>query len=858
MRKFHHFWEAAILLTGLAACQPAPTNRLLEPGVSSELAQYRKKNLTDVNYNLQFSIPESKAEPLIGRAEIAFKLTKGKSLVLDFKATPEQLDSVKLNGKAAAYQFADEHIVLENVAWKEGGDTISLFFECGDAALNRREDMLYTLFVPDRARTVFPCFDQPDIKANYQLKLQTPADWKAVANTRCMNQTDDREETGARRNFAFHKTEPLSTYLFSFVAGKLNNETFHRDDREINIYHRENDPDKVAQCEAIAAEVFDALEWMEAYTGIPYPFNKYDVVIVPGFQFGGMEHTGATLYNDTRMFLNKGATLNERLTRSSLIAHETAHMWFGDYVTMKWFDDVWTKEVFANYFASRMVEPHFPEVNHQLNFITGYMPGAYGEDHTKGSNAIKQNLDNLRNAGLVYGNIIYNKSPMVMEMLVQTMGEEAFKEGIRKYLNTYPYGNATWDGLIEILDRYTDADLKSWSQSWVNEKGLPMVRAELKENNLVVTQHDVWERDMLWPQRIAYRLVKGDRSEMVYVDLQKKQASVPVPELGEGDEPTVLIPNADGKAYGLFVVDETQHTDMWQVMKRFNTTEPQNEVLRGSVLINLYENLREGALDPMEYRDQMLEYIKIEKNPLLYSLALNYLNNCQRWFLNEYETVERALWEEVMNRPEKGFKLQSFRHFRSLATSEEAVNQLYRIWKEQRLPVEVTLGESDYMNMAYVLAIHYPERAQQIIDEQLKRIDNADRRQEFAFVSAATAPEAERRDKVFEALLEVENRSIEPWAEQALSLLNHRLRQEEALKYIRPALEEVQEVQRTGDIFFPRAWARATLRAHVSPEAAREVEAFFKANPNYPEMLGNKIKQQAAHLPLSRLRTHGK
>ena len=119
---------------------------------------------------------------------------------------------------------------------------------------------------------------------------------------------------------------PFSTYLVSFVVAKLHKETFQRDAHSIAIYHRETDAKKRAQCPTIAAEVFDALEWMESYTAIPYPFAKYDLVILPGFQFGGMEHTGATLYNDTRMFLNENPTFNERMGRSTLIAHETAHM----------------------------------------------------------------------------------------------------------------------------------------------------------------------------------------------------------------------------------------------------------------------------------------------------------------------------------------------------------------------------------------------------------------------------------------------------------------------------------------------------------------------------------------------------
>ena len=143
-----------------------------------------------------------------------------------------------------------------------------------------------------------------------------------------------------------------------------------------------------------------------------------------------MEHTGATLYNDRRIFLEKGAGISERMNRFSLVAHETAHMWFGDYVTMKWFDDVWTKEVFANYFAALISADKYPDVDNSFTFLD-YASAAYTVDRTEGANAIKQPLANLKDAGLIYGNIIYNKAPIVMEMLSRKMDTESFRAGIR-------------------------------------------------------------------------------------------------------------------------------------------------------------------------------------------------------------------------------------------------------------------------------------------------------------------------------------------------------------------------------------------------------------------------------------------
>ena len=147
-------------------------------------------------------------------------------------------------------------------------------------------------------------------------------------------------------------------------------------------------------------------------------------MLLPAFQFSGMEHAGAIYYNAPAVFLEKTATQNQLLSRASLIAHETSHMWFGDLVTMKWFDDVWLKEVFANFMAAKIVNPTFPEIDHELRFFLQHYPPAYEVDRTAGANPIRQELANLREAGSLYGPIIYQKAPIVMRQLEQILGAE--------------------------------------------------------------------------------------------------------------------------------------------------------------------------------------------------------------------------------------------------------------------------------------------------------------------------------------------------------------------------------------------------------------------------------------------------
>lgn len=805
----------------LTSCEEGGDRRYDE-GVSVELAQWRKATIGDLRYALRFSIPEQRSEAVEGDATIRFTLEQRQEVVLDFRESAERIHEVRVNGEVCEYTFANEHIIVPQRYTHKGDNCVEIAFTAGEQSLNRNEEYLYTLLVPDRARTVFPCFEQPNLKAEFTLELEAPEAWEAVSNT----EVATMQVAEGRKLITFKPTEPLSTYLFSFVVGKLQRAEYQDGERTIVAYHREVDERKVAQLEVIFEQVASSLHWLEEYTGIAYPFAKYSLIILPGFQYGGMEHTGATLYNDTRMFLSEHPTLDEELSRTELIAHETAHMWFGDYVTMEWFDDVWTKEVFANYFAARITEPLFPEVNHALNSIKNYTASALSEDRTAGTNAIRQQLDNLRNAGLIYGNIIYNKAPVMMNKLVEIMGEEAFREGIHEYLTTFAYGNATWNDLIAILDARSDEDLKAFSEVWVNRKGMPHIAFVEREGVLEIVQRDPLERSLVWPQRFAITFVGDGWERVEEVDLSVERVTMPIPE---GTQ--VILPNTDGRGYGLFI--PTPETMEWLLA---HWHEVNDDTARQSLLMTLHENYQAGLLEAEAWLQALLEGLPGERNALVASTLCSYLGEP----LREVGTaeVEELLWQWSEEHPLASCRLQLMRSLIANARAPKTIAQLYAVWEQKSHP---TLSERDYTNLAYELALHMPERHEAILETQRARIVNPDRIREFDFVARAVVPDTAVMDSVFAALLKSENRRIEPWAEKALTYLNHPLREEYAVKYIRPGLEAIQEVQRTGDIFFPKKWARALLRYHRSDEARREVEAFFAAHPNYPELLKNKI-----------------
>src|SRR3954469_2094423 len=477
-----------------------------ELGISETLARERAARVSNLRYDLAFTVPSARSQPVSGRALIRFALSSAADpLVLDYQPDKNGfLRRVEVNGKETQVRQVNGHIIVAAAALQEGENHVALEFNAGDVPLNRSDDFLYTIFVPARAHQAFPCFDQPDLKARWSLALDVPEGWQALGNGAEIS----RETIEGRTRVRFSGTQPVSTYLFAFAAGKFSIETAERNGRTFRMFHRETDAAKVARNrEAIFDLHAGALAWLENYTGIPYPFGKFDFLLVPAFQFGGMEHPGAIFYNANGLLLDESATQDQMLGRASVIAHETSHMWFGDLVTMKWFSDVWMKEVFANYMAAKIVNPAFPSINHELRYLFEYYPGAYSVDRTAGTNEIRQPLKNLDDAGTLYGAIIYQKAPIVMRQLETLVGSDGFREGLQEYLKAHAFANATWPDLIALLDGRTPEDLAAWSHAWVEERGRPIITTELSLSNgkierLALTQKDPYpSRGLLWNQR---------------------------------------------------------------------------------------------------------------------------------------------------------------------------------------------------------------------------------------------------------------------------------------------------------------------------------------------------------------------
>ena len=838
-------WLAAV--SAPARRTGALMGRLLDPGVSIELAAARARAVRGLSYELAFEIPDAAGEPVRGLARIRFDLAEiPPSLILDFAQPSDRILSVRVADRPSSFEVLNGHLLLPSSALRAERNEVVVEFLAGDEALNRNADFLYTLFVPARAHLTFPCFDQPDLKARYSLRLELPEAWEAVANGAAV----ERHATGARASILFAETPPLPTYLFAFAAGRFQIDRAERNGRTFRMLHRETDAPRVARNRDALFDLHAAaLAWLEEYTGIPYPFGKFDFVLVPSFQFSGMEHAGAVFYNASILLLDQTATQAQQLARASTIAHESAHMWFGDLVTMRWFDDVWMKEVFASFLAAKIANPAFPELDHDLRFLMTNYPAAYEIDRTDGANPIRQRLDNLRDAGSLYGAIIYQKAPIVMRQLEAIVGQETFREGLREYLSRYAFGNATWSDLIRILDQRTGEDLAAWSRVWIEEPGRPTIRTELASEagrltRLSFTQTDPRARGLLWRERLQV-VMGGDRG-LLSVPVDLDGPSVSVAAVVGRPVPRFVLASGGGLGYGRFELDAASRQALVA-----DLPDVPDALTRGSAWVTLWDELLEGRLAAEDFMDLALRALAVENDELNIQRVLAYTGTAF-WRLLGPDArlilaprLEAALQAGLAGARVTSLKAAFFSTLRDVALTPDAVAFLERVWRRQQSIPGLMLEENDESALAVELAVREVEASAAILREQLGRIQNPDRRARFAFVVPALSPDEEVRDRFFASLAEVANRRHEPWVLDAVAALHHPLRAADAERYLRPSLDLLEEIQRTGDIFFPKRWLDATLGGHQSPRAAAVVRQFLAAHPGYPPRLRQIILQSA-------------
>ncbi|MEZ6037125.1 MAG: M1 family aminopeptidase [Planctomycetota bacterium] len=833
----------AALVTSLPPQDPAP-------GISRALAAQRKAQLRDVEYDLRFTLAEGGRE-VRGDLRLRFVLDDendpSADVVLDFAGAT--LDSLNANANELVPRRVADHVVLPAGSLVRGlngvhatftskvaptGTPLTVYRDDSDG-----RDYYYTLLVPADAHGLFPCFDQPDLRAKYLLELDLPESWTAVSNGAPVDPDPDEfhpREDVVGKLWRFARTRPLPTYLFAFACGPfaeftppqpaVPGITATQPMRVLLRTSRLPDLDR----EALVRLHHDGLAWLQRAFDVPYPFDKLDLVLLPGFPYGGMEHAGAIFYRETSLVFDHPPTAGEQVARSTLVYHELSHQWFGNLVTMKWFDDLWLKEGFATFYGYRALAALEPERGAWLRFLQGVKPRAYAVDATPGTTPIFQELQNLADAKSAYGAIVYNKAPAVLRALFEGLGEAAFTAGVKRFLTAHAFGNADWRDLAAALQASADVDLARWSDRWLLAPSMPQVRVAWTTDDTgavltaTLSQHAIGG-DGCWPLDLELLVFDAD-GERRTLAVHSDAPDTSLEQLVAGPPPLAVLANPHDVAYGQFVPDPTSAAFLLEHVADFD-----DALLRAIATTALYEAVREAELDPARFATTVLELLANERDSDTHGWLLQRLGTC----LSRYLPAERAaplraratelLLGQLRDEAGSGRELGTFRFLARLGPVPEVLALCRRVVADEALPEGLTPGRRDVFLAAAALLAAGADDAQQQLDAAKQRYRDADCEKEL-FLAGAAVPTAANKQAYFARYL-VADDPPEQWTQDSLGWFHWPGQEALTLPFLKPALEQVDWVKQHRRIFFMPAWLDAFVNGHDSPEALAIVDAFL-------------------------------
>jgi len=836
------------------------------PGVSRELAEYRAKHVRDVRYELQLDV--TRPDTAMGRVTVKLMQDRTTDIVLDFRG--QAVRTVVANGVAlqgAPHDWWDgAHVRIPAVYTRAGGNRLEIVFAspiaaAGASIIRARDvtdgaDYLYTLLVPSDANLLFPCFDQPDLKARVSLSLITPPSWRALGNGSLVRS----DSTASHRTHTFAETAPLSTYLIAFAAGPWSIVTHNAviapraAPTPLSVWSRRSRASEV-EADTLIAMNARALHWLGDWFGVPYPFGKFDFLLAPVFPFGGMEHPGAVFYNEESFIYRERPTMSQLLGRQATTFHEVAHQWFGDYVTMRWFDDLWLKEGFATFMAARMQASLDPTSNAWKTFYLRNKPVAYATDATAGTTPVWQSLGNLDQAKSNYGPIVYNKAPSILRQLEYLVGERAFQRGVQAFLQKHAYANATWRDLLGAIGTAAGRDLTPWGTQWILRPGMPVVEQQLtvragRISHLALVQRPAQPSVSgrgAWPIKMQLLLYyDGGRTSTRLPVLLNRDTTIIREAIGR-PAPSFVFANAGDYGYALVLPDSLSVGWLEQ-----HIGSVRDDLERAMLWGALWDLVREARFAPARYAALALRELPNERDEQIASALAGRVSTA----LTRYS--EPAAAHALRARAESVF-------LRGAADSTLPYGQ-----RKSQLDVAISLArDSTSMarltgwldaNVAAGLPLRPPTRWAIVTRLMARNAMDADARlraeslrdstsegRRLAFVAEAARPMEETKRRYFTRWFADQSLN-EEWVTSSLRAFHDPERAELSRPYLVPALDTLSWIQQNRRIFFLGSWLNATIGGQQSAESLADIDQWLRAHPSLATDLRQKILQSRDEL----------
>ncbi|HEX8609857.1 MAG TPA: aminopeptidase N [Telluria sp.] len=822
----------ALLLAG-AACAAAPAPIPVRADALTQAdAAARAQRIANVAYVLDFTLTGK--ETFSGSSTLQFDLADTRApITVDLdKAT---IATLTVNGVALAPHYNKAYITIAARDLKVGRNSITVAYQRAHSTngegLHRMLDPVdgkvytYSHFEPAAAKQMFALFDQPDLKATYQLTVTAPADWKVVSTKR----ESAIEERGATRRWTFPATRQLSAYNFSMHAGPYKVWEDNSGPYPMRLFARQS----------VAAQVSPAdwfkytkqgLAWFDNYFGVPYQFEKYDQLLVPGFLYGAMENAAAVTFAEGGFLYKAAMTEAQRERLAEVILHEMAHQWFGDLVTMKWWNGLWLNESFASFMATMATAESTEFTGAWQSFYAEGKQQAYVQDQSPATHPIEVPVASSANAFDNIDAITYSKGASTLKQLRHLLGEEVFRKGVHNYLVKYQYKNAQLDDFIGSLGEAAGRDLTPWTRQWLYKAGVNTLAAEYrcsagKVASFTLRQSAPAALPTLREQRVQVATFVVDGARLApgkTVAVTYKGAATAVPALVGSACPDLVYPNYQDWGYVKVKLDKRSFASAGAYLGAID--EP---LLRAMMWQSLWDGVRDGELPVESFIQTALANAPLEKDynllgDVLAKVAgakhyIDVMHAPPRYAQKSIAALEAMMWRGVeASKGNANFTHRWMDAYLDAATTEDAQARLVAILNGATVLDGVPLDQDLRWKIVQALSrAGYDGSMARIAAEQAR--DNSDAGQAAALRATVIRPDAAVKRQWLATVMDLNTtlpfarvrtamESLYPPGQRALSEMSaaERLRQ-------LPALDKA-----AGPVYM-RAWAATMIPKDCTP-----------------------------------------
>jgi aminopeptidase N len=730
----------------------APAQPTARDVLTQDEAQQRVARVSAVDYTLALTLTKG-APTYRGEVTIRFHLEGAGDTFLDFRGRTIEL--LEVNGAAieagplwSGYRLtlpgsslaADNvvHVVYEN-EYDHTGDGFHQFIDPEDG-----EEYLYTNFEPYESHRLFPNFDQPDIKATYTLRVESPADWQLIGNA---PETTSAAASEGRTAHQFATTKAFSTYLFALIAGPYHAVRAEHRGIPLGLFCRRSLV-KHLDTEELFTVTRQGLDFYEEFFATPYAFGKYDQVFVPEFNAGAMENVGAVTHSE-RLIFRDPPTDTQRLGRAEVVLHEMAHMWFGDLVTMRWWNDLWLNESFATYMAYLALVSNTRFTTAWQAFNSGMKSWAYRQDQLITTHPIAGEVPDTEHTFLNFDGITYGKGASVIKQLVAAMGLEGFRDGMRIYFGRHAYGNTTLSQWLDALGEGVGRDLHEWARAWLETPSLNTVAAQWEADGqrvtrLAITQTALADYPTLRPHHLEIALVRaeGERAsiEAVPADISGAEAEVAA-AVGKA-APDFVMPNYNDHGFVKVALDERS---LEFVRERLGSID--DPLLRQITWQALWNMVRDQQLRSTDYLDLVARQISAESNPeLIETILAGATGAISRFVPDEWREREghrffEVAWEMLQGAPQGDMQITWARTMIGVAITPDDIRHCARLADGELSVPGFTIDQAMRWEIAARFVGYGIEGASARVEEE-KRRDPSDRGQRAALRCEVSVPDA--------------------------------------------------------------------------------------------------------------------